>query len=356
MITTPSFIELFPKGFQTNSDRLVQEPEDLFAAVNGYFPNFMEKNQIDCKAFANRVIRQYRVPKKHMLIRQDYDNKRHRLTATGIYIALNKEFWVYINKLRAEVNILYSPKVPAQHLNFLVQLMKTCHEKWEEEARIGLVVAEQRGFSINHFKIKPFEVDLELHYNDDLPEIDRLLKKKLFEQRENGLILLHGAPGTGKTSYIRHLVNQRKRDMVYLPPDMASVLASPMFIPFLARQGESILIIEDAESILMKRNQHSHNAISNLLNLSDGLLADCLNLGVICTFNTELKAIDPALLRKGRLMAKYEFKKLRQPKARQLINHLGHEYTATTDMSLAEIYNLSEKNFEEEREWIGYRN
>ena len=43
--------------------------------------------------------------------------------------------------------------------------------------------------------------------------------------------------------------------------------------------------------------------MSDLLNISDGLLADFLHVQVICTFNHPLSMVDSALLRKGRLIA-----------------------------------------------------
>jgi hypothetical protein len=48
-----------------------------------------------------------------------------------------------------------------------------------------------------------------------------------------------------------------------------------------------------------------------------------LNLQIICTFNTDLTNVDEALLRKGRLIAKYEFKALAEQKSQALSNDLG---------------------------------
>jgi len=55
-----------------------------------------------------------------------------------------------------------------------------------------------------------------------------------------------------------------------------------------------------------------------LLNISDGLLYDCLNIQIICSFNIDIIKVDSALLRKGRLIAKYEFKELEVAKAQAL--------------------------------------
>jgi hypothetical protein len=43
--------------------------------------------------------------------------------------------------------------------------------------------------------------------------------------------------------------------------------------------------------------------------------------------------VDSALMRKGRLIAKYEFGKLSIDKAQQLSNHLGFDKVITTPMT-----------------------
>ena len=78
----------------------------------------------------------------------------------------------------------------------------------------------------------------------------------------------------------------------------------------------------------------------NILNISDGLLSDELCIKFICTFNAPLKDIDEALLRKGRLAARYEFKDLTTDKVNQLIKEESLDIPEQTHpMTLAEIYN-----------------
>ena len=72
------------------------------------------------------------------------------------------------------------------------------------------------------------------------------------------------------------------------------------------------------------------------------MLSDCLNVQIICTFNSELKFVDNALLRKGRLIAKYEFGKLSIDKANALSKHLGLKTIINKSMTLAEVTNPDE--------------
>ena len=101
---------------------------------------------------------------------------------------------------------------------------------------------------------------------------------------------------------------------------------------------------------MIDREQTGSSAVSALLNISDGLLADCLNVQVICSFNTDLSKVDSALMRKGRLIAKYEFKELETNKAQKLSNKLGFQTIIKEPMNLTKIYNQNEKDFAERKQ------
>lgn len=131
---------------------------------------------------------------------------------------------------------------------------------------------------------------------------------------------------------------------------------NPEFIDLLIDNPNSILIIEDAENIIMDRRYQANSSVSNLLNISDGLLSDFLNVQLICTFNSELSLVDKALLRKGRLIAKYEFGKLTQAKSDALSKHLGYNLPITKEMTLTEIANQHEISTEAKETYsIGFR-
>ena len=109
--------------------------------------------------------------------------------------------------------------------------------------------------------------------------------------------------------------------MIYMSGDLVDKLSDPSFITFIRQQKNSIFIVEDCEELLSSRNggNRMNAGLVNILNISDGLLSDELCIKFICTFNAPLKDIDEALLRKGRLAARYEFKDLTTDKVNQLI-------------------------------------
>ena len=100
----------------------------------------------------------------------------------------------------------------------------------------------------------------------------------------------------------------------------------------------SVLLLEDAEMILTSSEEERNQAVSNILNISDGLLNDHMDMQIIATFNAEKKIIDQALLRKGRLMVNYKFKKLTALQATKLSKYIGLNKEYTEPKTLAEIY------------------
>ena len=186
-----------------------------------------------------------------------------------------------------------------------------------------------------------------MYYNDDFKPVDEVIKQRLEKDNDKGIILLHGLPGTGKTTYLRHLIGNMKKRVLFVSPGVAGNLMNPEFIDLLIDNPNAVLVIEDAENIIMDRKFSSNSSVSNLLNISDGLLSDCLNVQIICTFNSALSMVDSALLRKGRLIAKYEFEKLNAIKAQRLSDHLGFKNIIDKPMTIAEITNPGDMDVEQ---------
>lgn len=226
----------------------------------------------------------------------------------------------------------------------------------EEDYEINVITLSNGSLDLKQLAIKPTALDIDLYYNDDFKNVDATIKARLEKENDKGIILLHGLPGTGKTTYLRHLIGNMKKKVLFVSPDIAGNLTNPEFMDLLLDNPNAVLVIEDAENIIMDRKYNPNSSVSNLLNISDGLLSDCLNVQVICTFNSALNYVDSALLRKGRLIAKYEFGKLETVKAQKLSDHLGFKNVITQPMTLAEVSNPNDAHYESKKVTvIGFR-
>ncbi|XZF15548.1 AAA family ATPase [Chitinophagaceae bacterium MMS25-I14] len=221
---------------------------------------------------------------------------------------------------------------------------------------IHLITKGDYGLELTKMDVKRTRLDMNLYYEDDFREVHQTVLKRLNKKDDKGIVLLHGLPGTGKTTYLRHLVGRIKKRVLFVPPDLAGQIVNPDLVKLLIENPNSVLVIEDAENIVMQRQQGSDSAVSNLLNISDGLLSDFLNVQVVCTFNSSVSSIDKALMRKGRLIAHYEFGKLSAEKSQKLSKHMGYHHTITEPMTVAEIANQKERSYTlPERTKIGFR-
>jgi len=156
----------------------------------------------------------------------------------------------------------------------------------------------------------------------------------------------HGESGTGKTSYIKHLISKyQNKEFIFIQNDFVKDLLKPSFIAFLLHNKNAVLIIEDAEKVVVSReNSGDDSVVSTILQLTDGLFSDFLNIKIICTFNTNIDRIDKALLRKGRMIAKYKFSPLSPEKTTALARKLGHE-NVTGSLTLADIFEYDKRAF-----------
>lgn len=284
---------------------------------------------------------------------------------TGLNIYLKKEgLFVRVEKSPSETYILYRNGNEAE-VEKLTEEFKKFYKKPTLPPNNVYTVAYENGFYLNRLQTKDFsELDILKNYNDDFLAENEVIKKFVEAESESGLLILHGDKGTGKSTYIRHLISTNpEKKFVYIPANLVSMLSQPNFSSFLMTLQDHVIILEDCEEAIKDRKSNgSPAAVSLLLNMTDGLLSDGLGLKFICTFNDDVKNIDSALLRRGRLISKYEFKALATDKANALLEELygekfdkgEYEISPATDkpLSLADIYHFYEASYEKERRKI----
>jgi len=175
-----------------------------------------------------------------------------------------------------QYEILYDSRITQDSLSDLeAKIQIFIKPKKKKKKHFYMIVNEYNSFDLRKFRIKKQNVDIKLNYNNDFSDFDKGIKEFLGSSNKTGLVLMHGITGSGKTSYIRHLISNLNEKFIFLPLFMAESLTNPEFLPFLMNNKNSILIIEDAERIIKSRDtENSGEGIATLLNISDGLLGD----------------------------------------------------------------------------------
>jgi hypothetical protein len=321
----------------------------LFMAHFNRIPNCIMEENIDCKKANNWLLEKYGEDIKDLYYNKRCLNGGKNAEYDDIFYFLYDDLIVNFDINCSLIRFLYKT-TDFSKVNVIIESMKKIKiRKVKHKPEISLVFNSEKGLDTKDMGIIKPKFKIEDNYNDDFVEIHKTIIKRFSRKNDKGLVLLHGKPGTGKTSYIRYLIAHIKKRVIFLPPNLASAITNPNLITILMDNPNSVFVIEDAENIVVDREKDGNSPVSALLNISDGLLSDCLNIQIICSFNTDISKIDNALMRKGRLIAKYEFKELETDKAQRLANKLGHNAIIDSPMTLTDIYNLNDNDFQQSR-------
>lgn len=268
----------------------------LFIAHFNSIPNFIHEVGIECKKANEWFLGKYGLEIKDFYYDKRYYKKNKSAELDDIFYLLYEDLLVNFDTNCSMVRFLFrkTDLLKVEEIIFAIHKFKKKRKRHKPE--ISLLINTMKGIETKTLRVTKPKLSIEDNYNDDFREVHQTILKRLSKKNDKGLVLLHGKPGTGKTSYIRYLISLVRKNVIFLPPNMATAITNPDLISILINNPNSVFVIEDAENIVVDREKDGRSPVSALLNISDGLLSDCLNIQIICSFNTDISKIDSALM------------------------------------------------------------
>src|ERR1700722_146062 len=271
----------------------------------------------------------------------------------GSYMGHNVLIWIdareYSEAFRFQIDIITHPDATAALKKIIcsdLEAERLPVIKWWYKGRHG---EETRDFYL------PVEkTELLPEFYPDLGNPVTYLDE--YMDSNESILLIAGPPGTGKTTLLRHLISRYKLS-AHVIYDERLMDADGPFQSFLfdgemsprapsidyeesETSASSVMIIEDADTILTSREKDGNKLMSRFLNISDGLIK-LPNKKLVFTANVlDFGNVDHALIRPGRCFGVMKTRELNLTEAQAVARAADLPIPMEKkEYSLAEIFN-----------------
>jgi hypothetical protein len=179
-----------------------------------------------------------------------------------------------------------------------------------------------------------------------LPDVDAFIED--FLDSTETVLVLQGAPGTGKTRLIRSILGSISRrkgettDVLYTG-DSAVLESDTVFLEFITGSF-SAFVVEDADHLLAPRCG-GNNILHRFLNIADGIASAHGKKIIFSTNLPNMRDIDEAPVRPGRCFAHLYLEELQPQEAVRLLERLFEQNPERRPGALADLDPAGRKAF-----------
>ena len=193
--------------------------------------------------------------------------------------------------------------------------------------------------SDNSIKSSKFKLAANQTFNPNyypfIKDLDDYITK--FNESNSNVLILLGPPGTGKSSFIKYMLNYLKKDSI-TTYDASVMQDDQLYVKFIDSACD-YLVLEDADILLTTRDKDDNRVMHKILNASEGIIATNRKKFIFTANFMNETRIDEALTRKGRCYDVIHFRPLYKNEAEVVAESLGKTLPDQDEFTLAEIFN-----------------
>lgn len=222
----------------------------------------------------------------------------------------NSDEYVFTDK--AQLTMYVFAKNSYESIRLFEEEIKACDlvemHRDKTSRVITMVSCDETGFVKQHDKGISTDA-LDKVYADLYPSIDIEKLVKCYMAAPDSLLLIHGKPGVGKTTFLRFLALKctLPGKIFYAKDD--ELLAADRFWALIQSSDDCMLILDDISPSMCDRSKSDDKRfVEQLLSVSNSIFE--VNPKIVISTNQEIVDIEPALMRPGRCYDRIELEPL----------------------------------------------
>jgi len=252
------------------------------------------------------------------------------------FIILSNDCYLYFqNGYYGLLNIIFASNVNSKKIENLIETIQK-NEKPVDQKNIFHFMTYDK--VLIKYKDPHNTLPIEYTCNDDVIEFINKLKTIGASSQQNGIILLTGVSGTGKTSFIRYLTTQLKSTFIIINPICNVLNYEYAYFAQFELEGfkNCLFIAENIEEYKSVDVDGIVGPVKDLVykqNTEDDIL-----IPILATINEDMPELDPSLYKSGKLLAHYNFTKINAEKANKLSEHLGKAIRFSEPVVVGDVF------------------